>query len=759
MQKLPLKSAAIFLLFTALAEAQTRIYTVPDGLAYDVDGQRYTSGATMFWPVGSKHVLSAMPSQVGGLNVKSRYDFQGWKFTGGDLPGGATVTVTADPSLKEFYAVYQVEHALDVLFNTCTGTPECPIPGTIFINGAPYQQDAEVFVSAGAVVRLLAVPAPGFIFAGWGQGDNQSAQGFLNTVTVNSPSTVRAIFQPARRVTFATIPAGLDVYADQARIPTPTTLDWGFSTQHAVGAPSPQMDHNGAWWAFSQWSDGGALNHTYTTQSGGPTENLTATFVPVTVTDLKTNPQGLPLIVDGRSNWPNYFFPWAAGEVHRIEAPAQQTDAQGRAWNFVSWSNGAARAQDYTVPPSDAPGGTVRVTANYEPAGHLVVSSAVSGLTIKVDGADCATPCDVRKPIGTVVKLSAPVSFANGDNSRSDFDGWPGSGSLAADWTVTLGADPVTPNLTYHTMNRLTAASTPPDGASWKLDPSSPDGYFDANATVKITVAAQPGFRFRRWSGDASGSTPVANVSMNAPRAVQAILDRVPYIAPAGVQNAVGVTPLAAVAPGSIVSVFGASLAADTAIGPDSPLAQALGCVTVRIGDRILPLFFVSSSQINLQMPDDMPLGDQKLTVSCDGQPDVQAAVTLARNAPGLFQDGDGFGVVIHEDGSVVTAGSPAARGELLTMYGTGFGPTDPPRLLGFPLPADPAYTLADAATVQAGDAAVAPEAAFAAPGKTGIDAVRFRLPDATPAGNLKVRLTINGVDSNTVNLAVAPLP
>jgi uncharacterized protein (TIGR03437 family) len=758
MQTIHKKFAGIFLLFTAISAAQsgaaTKIYTVPDGLAYNVDAQYYTKATTAFWPTGTKHVLDALPSQVGGLNSKSKYAFDGWLYTGGKLPGGSTVTVTADPSLKEFFAHYSVQHALDVQFTSCTGTPDCPIPGTVFINDTAYTQDAEIYFQEGSQVKLVAVPAAGFVFSGWSQGDNQTITGFLNIVTMQSPSTVRPIFTPARKITLATVPAGLGILADRALVPAPATFDWGFATTHAVGAPTPEQDQHGAWWAFSKWSDGGAANHTYAVAAGGPTDTLTATYVPVTVTDLKTNPQGLSLMVDGRDNWFSYFFPWAAGETHRLEAPAQQTDDKGRVWNFASWSNGGTRVQDYTVPASDSPGGTVRVTANYTPAGHLLVSSAVAGLTIKVDGADCVTPCELVKPVGTVVKLSAPATMPLNDNARADFDGWPGSGSLAGDWTVTLGPDPVMPNLTYHTMNRLTAAANPAAGASWRAEPASPDGFYDTQTNVKVTVAAQPGFKFRRWNGDAAGTSPIATVSMNAPRAVEAMLDRVPYIAPAGIANAAGATPVAAVAPGSIVSIFGASFATDVVVGPTAPLAQALGCTTVRIGDRMLPLFFVSPGQINVQMPDDVAPSDQRVTVSCDGLPDVQAMVTVARNAPGLFQDANSNAAIVHEDGSAVTADAPAKRGELLTMYGTGFGPTDRTRPYGFPLPADPMYSIVDSLKVAIGDGSVDAEKAFGAAGKVGVDAVQFRIPDGV-TGRVLVKVSVGGSDSNLVGVIV----
>jgi hypothetical protein len=55
---------------------------------------------------------------------------------------------------------------------------------------------------------------------------------------------------------------------------------------------------------------------------------------------------------------------------------------------------------------------------------------------------------------------------------------------------------------------------------------------------------------------------------------------------------------------------------------------------------------------------------------------------------------------------------------------------------------------------VQVGEAAITAEKAFAAAGRCGIDAVQFRL-DRSIAGTATLRVTINGVDSNTLLLPV----
>jgi uncharacterized protein (TIGR03437 family) len=246
---------------------------------------------------------------------------------------------------------------------------------------------------------------------------------------------------------------------------------------------------------------------------------------------------------------------------------------------------------------------------------------------------------------------------------------------------------------------------------------------------------------------------------MAAPRAVMAMLDRVPYVAPTGVSNGVGSTPVTAVAPGSVISVFGANLAAGTAVGPGSPLPQALGGVTAMVGQQFLPLYFVSAAQINLQLPESVAMGAQMLTIASQGQPNVQVPFNVVRNAPGLFQqsiNGLAFALAYHSDGSAVTADAPAQVGETITMYGTGFGPTNPARLEGYALPVSPVYNIVDAVTVTAGSVTAAASGAFALAGSVGVDAVQFTVTDpATSGTNASVSVTVNAQASNTVLVPV----
>ena len=733
-----------------------RVYTVPDGGQFSVDGQGYSHAASFVWPAGSRHTLS-IPAVV-QAQTKTQFVFGSWNFSGGSIPGGGTIVITADPSVSAYYATFTENFALSLNYYPCPDPTHCSPPGLISVGGTIYNSDADIYMPANSSVVLVATPNDGFVFSGWAAGYGQSIAGTIDTVTLSQPITVYPRFQVARKINLQTVPAGLVVLADRSQVPTPTTMQWGWDSTHTVGPVSPQSDQQGKFWIFSSWSDGGAANHAYTVAEMTTPDTLTATYVPGVPVALQTAPSGLPLKVDGRSNWPSNNFLWGVGETHHLEAPAQQTDAQGRIYSFGGWSNGGAAAQDLTI-TSSMVGSGVSLTATYNPVGHLTVNSTMSGLTIKVDGQDCALPCDVQRPVGTSVSLSAPATLALASGSRGDFLGWPGSGSTAGDWSVVLGPDPVNLSLNYRTMNRLSSSATPPDGATWSISPASADGFYDAQATVTVGVSPLPGYRFRNWSGDLSGTKPIGIVAMTTPRAVQALLDRVPYIAPAGVGNGAGTTPQSGVAAGSVVSVFGANLSADSVSGQANQLAQTLDNVTVRAGDRFMPIFFVSPTQINLQLPDDLQPGAQTLTVSSSGMPDVQAPFTIVRNAPGLFTqtlNGQTIALAFHEDGSAVTVDAPALNGELLTVYGTGFGPADHQRPEGFPIPQAPPYLIVDSASVQVGDFTVNAESAFAVPGQIGIDAVQFRLGSGAPtATNAALQIQINGQSSNSVFLPV----
>jgi uncharacterized protein (TIGR03437 family) len=746
--------AAAFVSAASAQNSLTLIGTNPNGATYNVDGQNYSQPTSALWPAGSKHVLSVSSTTQSSV-IGEQLIFQQWQWAQGTFQGN-TITVTSDPAITAYTAMFTAMYALSVNYHPCDGTAG---PGTVYVNGSPTSCDEQVYVGAGSAVIVQAIPNDGYVFVGWYSATNQAIVGFQSTVTMNAPTSVYPHFAPARNINFATSPAGLQILADYSTITTPYTQQWGFDTTHTVGVISPQMDIIGNPWVFSSWSDGGAATHAYNVAASTTPGTLTAIFGPGIGVAFQTSPPELNITVDGATNAPPYNFLWSIGATHTFSAPAQQTDSTGHVWSFSGWSNGGPAAQSLTVPASPA-GGGVRMVATYAPVGHLIVNSTLAGVSVTVNGSACATPCDVKQPVGAQISIAAPASVPQSAGSRQDLTGWTGgsTGGPAA-LTVTLGTDPITVYANYHLMNYLAMSSSPANSAAWTVQPASPDGFYSFGATVAVSVAPQTGFKFQYWSGDLTGSNSSGSVVMSVPRAVQAMMTKIPFVASTGIENGAGTTPVNAIAPGSVASIFGGNMAAATATAPGNPLPQTLGGVSVMLGNRLLPLFFVSPSQMNFQLPADVQPGAATLTVVAAGAANVTANFTVVQDAPGLFQqivNGQSFALAFHADGTLVTQTSLAQIGELLTVYGTGFGPTNPARPEGFVVPASPVYSAVDPVTVSAGSGTLTPSATFALAGSVGVDAVQFTLTDPSLSGtNAALSITINGQQSNTALLPV----
>jgi uncharacterized protein (TIGR03437 family) len=237
-------------------------------------------------------------------------------------------------------------------------------------------------------------------------------------------------------------------------------------------------------------------------------------------------------------------------------------------------------------------------------------------------------------------------------------------------------------------------------------------------------------------------------------------LETVPEISKAGVKNGAGETPVAGVAPGSIISIYGGSLAPNSDTGPSNPLTQTLAGVTVHVDGHILPLFFVSPQQINAQLPYDLSLGTNTLTVENKYLPEVSTTFEIMRNAPGLISNALGdlpLAAIARVDGPSVTSENPVKAGERINLFGTGFGPyrVSPPE--GFAVKESDGYRLIDEVKVAIGDQIITPEYAGPATGLPGVMVLRLRTPlDLAGKSVTRIKVIVNGVNSNEVVLPTA---
>ncbi len=101
----------------------------------------------------------------------------------------------------------------------------------------------------------------------------------------------------------------------------------------------------------------------------------------------------------------------------------------------------------------------------------------------------------------------------------------------------------------------------------------------------------------------------------------------------------------------SIVSLFGSGLALTTAAAASVPLPTSLENTSVTITDsagieKSAPLFYISPTQINFQIPAGLANGVGTVTVNLYNQIVASGMIAIANTAPGLFtvnQTGEGF--------------------------------------------------------------------------------------------------------------------
>ena len=151
----------------------------------------------------------------------------------------------------------------------------------------------------------------------------------------------------------------------------------------------------------------------------------------------------------------------------------------------------------------------------------------------------------------------------------------------------------------------------------------------------------------------------------------------IPTIAPNSVVNAAGYS--APVAPGSIASAFGSFLFASPLGDTSLPVSTNLGGLSLQFaGGALAPLFFVSSGQVNFQVPWELAGQSQtSLTAALTGGTSAGQAVNLAPFAPGIFStnsQGMGQGEIFDTSNQLVDSSNPASPGSYVVIYCTGLG-------------------------------------------------------------------------------------
>ncbi len=208
--------------------------------------------------------------------------------------------------------------------------------------------------------------------------------------------------------------------------------------------------------------------------------------------------------------------------------------------------------------------------------------------------------------------------------------------------------------------------------------------------------------------------------------------------------------------PGNIVQIYGANLANQPATPSSLPLPTALTGTSVLIGGVQAPLYYVSPTQINAQIPFELTPGNQyQLIVSANGALTTPEPIQLNTGTPAVLQFTSGEVEALHADGSLISDTSPAAPGESIVIFLTGLGATDISVPSGAAAPSSPLANVLNVPVLTLNGNPAPVQFAGLTPGLVGLYQINFQVPAGLAPGNIQLAITQNGVQSNVAVLPV----
>jgi uncharacterized protein (TIGR03437 family) len=211
------------------------------------------------------------------------------------------------------------------------------------------------------------------------------------------------------------------------------------------------------------------------------------------------------------------------------------------------------------------------------------------------------------------------------------------------------------------------------------------------------------------------------------------------------VYNAFSFQP--AFSPGALVAITGKNLYAGATAtnGPGNPAS------VVMVSGKAAAILFSSATQLNVQLPVDVPVGATTLTVSAGGQSSAAYNLSLNAYAPAI---NIGSGAAVFLDGTSFKQITAATPGENIVTYATGLGATNPAVATGA-TPTAAAPTVAKVTATLGAEAAVVLFAGLVPSAATGIYQVNLTVPKDATGCATRLVLTIGGISSPSVALPI----
>jgi uncharacterized protein (TIGR03437 family) len=212
-------------------------------------------------------------------------------------------------------------------------------------------------------------------------------------------------------------------------------------------------------------------------------------------------------------------------------------------------------------------------------------------------------------------------------------------------------------------------------------------------------------------------------------------------------------------APGGLFTLYGQLLAGPGAPAQvtTAPWPREMAATSVTINGVLAPLYFVSATQINGQIPFETAVGPATAIITVNGSPSASIAFTVVAAQPDVLVQGGGTqAIAVNQNGTVNTPASPAHAGDYEVLYLSGIGVPDHAVPTGAASPtAEPLARSQYAYTITLNGTATPTFFLGYAPGYPALVQANFQVPSSLAPGDYSLVVTVNGAASKPTILSV----
>ena len=248
---------------------------------------------------------------------------------------------------------------------------------------------------------------------------------------------------------------------------------------------------------------------------------------------------------------------------------------------------------------------------------------------------------------------------------------------------------------------------------------------------------------------DSTGNVYIADTVNAVVRELQGTL---PIVSTNGIVNAASFATR--ISPGALATVFGSNFALTNA-GAQTPLPTSVQGVSVNVNGQLAPVLYVTSTQVNFQVPWEAALGPATITVAVNGGASNAVTVNVLGAAPGLFSSSSGQAIVQNSDYTLNGPSNPAKAGSTIMAYLSGSGTVSPAVADGAAAPSNTLVYLNSASSATIGSSTAQVSFAGLAPGFVGLVQMNIVVPSDLPTGNYPLTVTIGGETSNPATISL----